>query len=154
LSGLRDAALFAYLGALTLDANFLGQVGEILTGGGDPAELKRSGIRPDLTKRGFQRTIVDGRYKYSRYFAPTQHHIPDTVEEARELNDLELFDLADDPDEMTNLAAQGTDHDDLLAELNHRMSALVREEIGAAEDGRYLPALPQMSWAVTDLKTI
>ena len=151
---LRDAALFTYSGALTLDANFLGQIGEIMASGGDEDEIKQSGVKPDLTKRGFQRTLFDGRYKYSRYFAPTQHHIPDTVEEVRELNDVELFDLAEDPHEMTNLAAQGSDHDDLIAELNHKMSTLIRDEIGAAEDGRYLPDMPGMSWAVTEFKNI
>ena len=153
-AGVRDAALFSYSGVLTLDANFLEQVGGIMMGGGDPAELKKSGIAPDLTKRGFQRTIANGRYKFNRYFAPTQHHIPDSVQEARELNDLELFDLAEDPHEMTNLAAQGADHDDLIAELNQTMSPLLREEVGSAEDGRYLPALPNMDWAVTELKNI
>jgi arylsulfatase A-like enzyme len=153
-SGVRDAALFAYSGALTLDADFLGQVGEIMMGGGDPADIKKAGVRPDLTKRGFQRTMVDGRYKYTRYFAPTQHHVPDSVDEVRELNDVEVFDLREDPHEMTNLAAHGTDHDDLIAELNQRMSMLIREEIGAAEDGRYLPPLPHTNFAVTDLKNI
>jgi len=153
-AGVRDAALFAYSGALTLDANFLGQIGGILAGGGDPDEVRRAGIKPDLTKRGFQRTMIDGRYKYSRYFAPTQHHIPDTVDQVRELNDVELFDLAEDPHEMTNLAAQGTDHDELLAKLNLKMGTLIRDEIGAAEDGRYLPDMPGMNWAVTEFKNI
>ena len=44
-----------------------------------------------------------------RYFAPSQHHIPDTVDQIKQLNDVELFDLTDDPHEMTNLAAHGAD---------------------------------------------
>ena len=151
---MRDGALFAYSGALTLDANFLGQIGGILAGGGDPAEIRKAGIKPDLTKRGFQRTMIDGRHKYSRYFAPAQHHIPDTVDQVRELNDVELFDLAEDPHEMTNLAAHGTDHNQLIGELNHKMATLIRDEIGAAEDGRYLPDMPGMNWAVTEFKNI
>jgi len=153
-AGLRDGALFTYSGALTLDANFLGQIGGILAGGGDPAEIRQLGIKPDFTKRGFQRTYFDGRYKFSRYFAPTQHHIPDSIDQVRELNDVELFDLAEDPQEMTNLAAQGTDHNKLIAELNHKMSTLLRNEIGAAEDGRYLPDMPGMNWAVTEFINI
>ena len=98
--------------------------------------------------------MIDGRHKYSRYFAPTQHHIPDTVDQVRELNDVELFDLAEDPHEMTNLAARGADHNQLIGELNHKMATLIRDEIGAAEDGRYLPDMPGMNWAVTEFKNI
>ena len=67
---------------------------------------------------------------------------------------MELFDLREDPHEMTNLAAQGTDHDKLIAELNDTMSRLLRDEIGAAEDGRYLPDMPGMNWAVTEFINI
>ena len=67
---------------------------------------------------------------------------------------MELFDLTDDPHEMTNLAAHGADHNQLIAELSHRMGTLIRDEIGAAEDGRYLPDTPGMSRAVTAFKNI
>ena len=63
------------------------------------------GIKPDLMKRGHIRSIFDGRYKFSRYFAPLQHNRPETMEQILQFNDLELFDLASDPKESINLAA-------------------------------------------------
>ena len=152
-SAVREAALFTYGGVLTLDSGFVSPVAELITGGEDPSQIKSSGIRPDFTKRGFQRAIFDGRHKFSRYFAPTQHHLPTTTE-VIEYNDVELFDLAEDPHEMTNLAAQGSAHDDLIAELNDKMNRLLRNEIGAAEDGRYLPDVPGMNWAITDINNV
>ncbi len=153
-AGVRAAALFAYSGVMTLDAGFIGQVAEVRGRGGDPSELMKAGIRPDLTKRGFQRTLFDGRYKFSRYFAPTQHNKPQSVAQAREANDIELFDLLEDPQEMTNLAARGSDHDDLIARLNHEMNQMIAEEIGPTDDGRYLPDIPGMNWAMTEFKTL
>ena len=64
------------------------------------------------------------------------------------------FDLADDPNEMTNLAALGKDHRPMVEELNGKLNHLISTEIGAVDDGRYLPNVPGMSWAVTDFKNI
>lgn len=150
----RDAALFTYGGVLTLDADFLSRMVEMVAAGNSPAQIRESGMRPDFTKRGFQRTMFDGRYKLTRYFAPSQHHLPADTTELREYNDIELYDLAEDPNEMTNLAAQGTDHDGLIAELNGKMNQLARQEIGAAEDGSYLPPVPGMNWAITEIKNV
>ncbi len=55
---------------------------------------------------------------------------------------------------MSNLAAQGTDHDAPVAELNEKMNQLSRQEIGAAEDGSYLPPVPGMNWAITEIKNV
>ena len=150
----RDAALFTYGGVLTLDADFLSYMAEMIAGGHSPAEIRESGRRPDFKKRGFQRTVFDGRYKLSRYFAPSQHHLPTDTAQLREYNDVELFDLAEDPNEMTNLAAQGRDHDHLLAELTDKMNRLSSQEIGAAEDGSYLPPVPGMDWSITEIKNV
>lgn len=150
----RDAVLFAYSGVMTLDAVFIERLTEVLAAGGVPADLRKAGIRPDFMKRGFQRTLFDGRYKYSRYFAPTQHNLPGNISQIRELNDVELFDLAEDPHEMTNLAAHGSDHDGLLERLNHRMNQLIQDEIGPADDGSYLPNIPGVGWVITEFKTI
>ncbi|MEX1281464.1 MAG: sulfatase-like hydrolase/transferase [Acidimicrobiia bacterium] len=150
----RDAALFTYSGVMTLDAVFIERLAEVMARGGEPSELRAAGIRPDFGKRGFQRTVIDGRYKFSRYFAPARHHMPDGIDQLRAINDIELFDLVEDPHEMTNLAALGSDHDDLIARLNHRLNTLLREEIGAPDDGRYLPDIPGMNWVITEFSTI
>ena len=43
--------------------------------------------------------INDGHYKFARYFSLKQHHIPATLAELLENNDVELFDLVNDPEE-------------------------------------------------------
>lgn len=37
-------------------------------------------MAPDLSKRGAIRSVFDGRYQFSRYFAPTQHNRPTSIE--------------------------------------------------------------------------
>jgi arylsulfatase A-like enzyme len=150
----REAALFTYGGVLTLDSDFLSYMAQKIAEGKSPAQIRELGVKPDFDKRGFQRTVFDGRYKLNRYFAPTQHHLPDSTTQLREYNDIELFDLAEDPSEMTNLAAEGTDHDSLIAALNEKMNRLSQQEIGAAEDGSYLPNVPGNEWSVTEIKNV
>ena len=55
---------------------------------------------------------------------------------------------------MTNLAAHGKDNRRLVEELNGKLNHLISTEIGAADDGRYLPSVPGMSWAVTEFKNV
>ena len=153
-NSVRAGLLFAYSMVLTLDSNFLGNMAEMQKQGKDPAEIKALGGMPDMTKRGFIRTYFDGRYKFSRYFAPSQHNQPKTAGDLYDWNDVELFDLAEDHKEMTNLAAHGKDNRRLVEELNGKLNHLISTEIGAADDGRYLPSVPGMSWAVTEFKNV
>jgi arylsulfatase A-like enzyme len=149
----RAGALFAYSGVLFLDSSFIANMVEMTSQGKTPEEIRASGHKPDLTKRGLMRTYYDGRYKFSRYFAPTQHNEPAHTDDLREYNEVELFDLEEDPHEMANLAARGSDHETLVAEMNAKLNAAIREEIGT-DDGRYLPQVPGMSWAVPEIKNL
>jgi arylsulfatase len=153
-NSVRSGLLFAYSMVLTLDSDFLGSMVDMRQEGKDPEEIKASGLKPDMTKRGFMRTYFDGRYKFSRYFAPSQHNQPRTADDLYEWNDVELFDLAEDHKEMTNLAARGKDNRRLIEELSGKLNHLISTEIGAADDGRYLPSVPGMSWAVTEFKNV
>ena len=153
-NALREGALFATSMVLFLDAEFMRQLAEFRSEGKGPEEIKASGVRPDLSKRGFVRTLFDGRHKFSRYFAPIQHNQPQTIEELRDWNDVELYDLETDPAEMVNLATHGTDHDRLVEELSRKLNGLIAEEVGKFDDGRYLPDVPGMSWAVTEFKNL
>ena len=60
-NSVRSGLLFAYSMVLTLDSNFLANMVEMQHQGKDQAEIKASGVKPDLTKRGFVRTYFDGR---------------------------------------------------------------------------------------------
>lgn len=120
-----------------------------VTGGWDTADLKRrlSAFRtppteplppPSLDLRVLFRGVHDGRYKFARYFAPSQHHTPQTWEQLTAHNDLELYDTHADPDELTNLAADPLAHRQTLLDLNARLNRLVAAEVGP-DDGESLP---------------
>lgn len=78
------------------------------------------------------RGVHAGQWKFARYFAPENHHRPETLEALRAGNDLELYDLASDPHEMRNLAndpAQAA----RLVQLNAQTNRLIDREVG--DDG-------------------
>jgi hypothetical protein len=51
--------------------------------------------------------VFDGRYRFSRYFSPIHFNRPTTYEALVANNDLEVFDLQEDPEETHNLAQDG-----------------------------------------------
>jgi arylsulfatase A-like enzyme len=87
---------------------------------------------PDMEKREVFRGIFDGRYKLVRYFGLGHYHLPQSVEELLASNDVALYDLRSDPEEMNNLANQDNpDYDEgLLARMNAKLNALIETEIG------------------------
>jgi arylsulfatase len=87
---------------------------------------------PDMDKREMFRGIFDGRYKLVRYFGLGHYHLPDSVEELLETNDVALYDLRNDPEEMNNLAVPDSPLYDeaLLEKMNVKLNALIEEEIG------------------------
>jgi arylsulfatase len=94
------------------------------------------------------RSVFDGRYKFSRYFAPKQHNRPETLEEILKYNDIELFDLQKDPYEERNLCIDSSGNKKLILAMNEKLNALIDSEIG--EDvGQMLPQGPGASWAIT-----
>ena len=101
---IRPGALFNYSMLAFIDRDFLMNISTFIREGGNPAEIPEKGWRPDLGKRGAIRSVFDGRYKLNRYFSPREHHTPGSLEALFERNDVELFDLQVDPNEMNNLA--------------------------------------------------
>src|SRR3546814_6936406 len=59
--------------------------------------MKRGHLGPVLTHPGLFRGVHDGRYKFARYFAPAQHHIPRDWDTLLRYNQLELYDTQVDP---------------------------------------------------------
>ena len=140
----RDGALYNFNMWVYQDADFMRQVYEAKSSGQDVAKL---GLKPDLHKRGAIRSVTDGRYRYSRYFSPLQHNLPSTVEQVFEYNDVELFDLEADPDEMRNLAVDRKTNGELLLAMNQKLTNVIADEVGS-DEGEFLPE-NKAGWAVT-----
>lgn len=89
--------------------------------------------RADFSQRHVLRGVFDGRYKFVRYFAINEHNEPATVEDLYADNDVALYDLVDDPNEMTNLAKRESPGYDeaLVSSMNTKLNQLIRAEIGA-----------------------
>ena len=88
--------------------------------------------KPDLDKREVFRGVFDGRYKLVRYFGLAHYNLPQSVEELLGKNDVAVYDLHKDPEEMDNLAdPENPSYDEeLLARINKKLNALIVDEIG------------------------
>lgn len=146
-NAVREAALFTYSGLFANDGDFFGEVLKGVAGGKDLTTAFKTSGQPDLKKRGTLRTAADGRYKFTRYFAPTQHNMPKTYDELYQNNDVELYDLESDPGEMTNLAAVKGQNKELVMSMNTKLNNVIKDEIGA-DDGREMPDVKGISWAI------
>lgn len=144
---LRDAALYNFNMFGFIDRDFIGNVGDYLAQGGSPAELPKQGYKPDLTNRGAIRSIFDGRYKFSRYFSPLEHHRPETMEALYSHNDVELFDLETDPLEVSNLAQDMRRNGELIESLNDKLNRIIAEEVGE-DRGQMLPTGDDAQWTL------
>src|SRR5262245_66229080 len=91
-------------------------------------------LQPDFNNRGAIRSVFDGRYRFSRYFSPIHFNRPTTYEALVANNDLEVYDLQEDPEETRNLAQDGTDKGELIMALNEKQNARRDEEVGDDDD--------------------
>lgn len=121
----RDAALFCFE-MLSLTAVDFGKDAD--------GNITRSF---NLEARGMVRGITTQQYKFVRYFAPTEFNTPTTLEELYAHNDVQLFDLYADPDEMVNLAADSQANADLIMQLNDLLNETISREIGV-DDGEHV----------------
>jgi arylsulfatase len=151
----RDGSLYCYNMFAYIDGNFaLKAAGMLLQPDGRAKfqkAIREGALRPDLTKRGAIRSVFDGRYQLTRYFSPKQHNRPTSLEALFRLNDVELFDLQTDPNELENLAINPKKHGDLLEAMNAKLNARLDAEVG--EDvGQMLPGEVDGGWVATDAR--
>lgn len=148
---IRTGALYTYSGISTNDSEVIRIISEAKAAGKDPKKaMQESGYKPDFKKRGSVRSLFDGRYKFSRYFAPIERHSPKNLDELFSYNDVELFDLQNDPAEMKNLAMDRQANADLLLRMNAKLEAAIAEEIGK-DDGREMPDFAGIDWSLDRL---
>jgi len=146
---LRESVLFAYSGIAANDAQMVKAAADAIVSGKGIASLQAAGVKPDLSKRGTLRSTFDGRYKFTRYFSPMQRHRPGNIDQLYAHNDLELFDLASDPNEARNLAATKGQNDELVLAMSAKLERAIAAEIGV-DDGREMPDLngKDLNWAL------
>ena len=96
-------------------------------------------MHPDLNKRGFMSFVFDGQYKFARYYAPAAFNTPQTLHDIFKHNDVQLFDLKNDPEELHNLALEAERHKDVILRMNALLNELMAKEVGR-NDGAFLPA--------------
>lgn len=133
----RKAALFNYVGIQLIDANYFRKIAPLQARGEYAPPLTQ--LRPNLSRRGLVSFVFDGRYKFARYYAPNRFNTPRTLDEIYANNDLELFDLENDPDEMINLAVDRDANKELILRMNGLLNELIAAEVGK-NDGQFLPA--------------
>ena len=134
---MRPGVLFNYVAPLTIDSDYcLAGMTQLLQGKVTPPLTE---LQPKLGKRGFLSFVFDGQYKFARYYAPAHFNTPDTLEQILRNNDLQLFDLKNDPLEVHNLALDPEKNKDLILRMNALLNELMAKEVGK-NDGSFLPA--------------
>jgi arylsulfatase A-like enzyme len=144
----RGGVLFCYSQLMVHDPGFTRFFYETVHNKSVPQADKLTTIESfpiDWSLRVAIRSIVDGRYRFSRYFPFRGYNTPRTIDELRAKNDLELYDLRDDPDEVVNLAWDFDRHRDLIATMNQKLNTLIAAEIGV-DDGGFLPFKDFVDW--------
>ncbi|MBL0721449.1 MAG: sulfatase-like hydrolase/transferase [Sulfurovum sp.] len=145
---LREGTLYNYNMFAYIDQEFFRDIGKFLSTGGKQEDLPKQGYKPNLKKRGAIRSIFDGKYKFSRYHSPLEHHIPTTLEDLFANNDIELYDITNDPHEMKNLALHRGNHDSIIELMNNKLNDLIKEEVGD-DVGQMLPSIEGKDWKLS-----
>jgi arylsulfatase len=133
----RPGVLFNYVAPMTVDSGYLlSSMTQLVQNKPSPPLTE---LQPKLDKRGFLSFAFDGQYKFARYYAPANFNTPVTLEQILRNNDVQLFDLKNDPLEMHNLALDPEKNQDLILRMNALLNQLMAKEEGS-NDGSFLPA--------------
>jgi arylsulfatase len=133
----RPGVLFNYVGLQTIDGNYLLDANKYVFRRKPVPPLAK--MHPDLNKRGFMSFVFDGQYKFARYYAPAAFNTPQMLRDIFKQNDVQLFDLKNDPEELHNLALEAERHKDVILRMNALLNELMAKEVGK-NDGAFLPA--------------
>jgi arylsulfatase len=139
VTAVRPAVLFNYVGPSTVDGDYLHTIMANLFLKKPSPPLSQA----KLDKRGFLSFVFDGRYKFARYYAPTGLNRPQTLEEIFKDNDVQLFDLQTDPEEMRNLALEPDKNRATILRMNGLLNDLIAKEVGV-NDARFRKQLNKL----------
>jgi arylsulfatase A-like enzyme len=136
-TAVRPGVLFNYVAPMTIDSGYLlASMTQLMQNKPAPPLTE---LQPNLDKRGFLSFAFDGQYKFARYYAPSDFNTPVTLEQILRNNDVQLFDLKNDPLETHNLALDPEKNQDLILRMNALLNQLMAKEVGT-NDGSFLPA--------------
>ena len=138
---LRPAALFNYNMLSFQDAHWARKMDQYMRDAKTPLAAKIKElikIEPDFHDRCGIRSAFDGRYRFSRYFSPLDFNTPATYESLTASNDLELYDLQEDAEEIYNLAADPKSNGELIMAMNAKLNGRIADEVGD-DNGSFLP---------------
>jgi arylsulfatase len=143
-------ALYTYDVLWAVDMEFIAEVASGMIDLGDDEDTtdeeqskleKAKGLVKSIRDSHFDarhvmRGIYDGQHKFIRYHAINEHNQPETIDDLYRDNDVALYDLREDPDEMDNLANRDNpNHDEkLISSMNDKLNGLVRVELGDDPD--------------------
>jgi arylsulfatase len=134
---LRPGVLFNYVSPMTVDSGYLlAAMNQLMQ---DKPAPSLTELQPNLNKRGFMSFAFDGRYKFARYYAPDDFNTPETLEQILRHNDVQLFDLKNDPLETLNLSLEPEKNKEVILRMNALLNQLMAKEVGK-NDGSFLPA--------------
>jgi len=136
VDAVREAALFNYVGLQTVDSLYMSRVCRDIANGRFAPPFTEA--KPDMSRRGFISFVFDGRYKFARYYAPDNFNTPATIEQLLANNDIELFDLHADPNELNDLGLDIVANKDLITRMNPLLNRMIAREVGV-NDGSFLP---------------
>lgn len=92
------------------------------------------------------RSLKTDRYKFNRYFSFKQFNQPVSIEQLLAMNDIEVFDLYNDPQETQNLAVNLSENADLILALNAQLNQLIEREVGQ-DNGSFLHFSDWINWS-------
>jgi arylsulfatase len=134
VAAIRPGILFNYVSLTTVDADYYIRSFALMAQGKRAPDI----TEVNLNKRGFLAFTFDGRHKLGRFYAPNAFNTPRTLEQLFKHNDVQVFDLRNDPEEVDNLALDRDRHKDTILRLNALLNDLMAREVGVT-DSRFLP---------------